>query len=107
MKSTCLRTHHWTSVSSEQWASHPLVPWLVFWHFLMPGTLLRKGVSLSLPPFSASVQGLWTEEGAKLGRWSGLGRGALGLGPDLGSLPPIWVTVSTSLHSQDFYSSGN
>lgn len=39
-------------------------------------------------PFPAPVQGLWTEEGARPGRWSGLGRGALGLGPNPGPHPP-------------------
>ena len=39
-------------------------------------------------PFPAPVHGLWTEEGARPGRWSGLGRGALGLGPNPGPHPP-------------------
>lgn len=84
-------------------ASHPLVPWLVFWHFSMPGTLLRKGVSLSLPRFKAYGQKkvpdqgdgvVWAEE---LWSWDPI--------PGPTPHPPIWVTGSTSLHSQVFYSS--
>ena len=104
MKSACTRTHHWTSVSSEQWPFTPLSPCL-YSRTCCVRAPLRKMSSLALP---FALPGLLMDKCelpscAETGKWNVSGRRAPGMESDQG--PPSWscdlgqFTSPPGLHS--------